>query len=86
MIASPNGGEGVSEAITRAAGLKPVVRHVRINVGMIAPSASVPTGNSTISAGLVNNQKSRLLLQLALATGSDPREVFESTLRSTLYG
>lgn len=52
---------------------------------MIAPSASVPTGNSTISAGLVNNQKSRILLQLALATGADPREVFEATLRSTLY-
>lgn len=85
VIASPNGGEGVSEAIARAAGLKPVVRHVRINVGMIAPSASIPEGNSTISAGLVNNQKSRILLQLALATGADPRVVFESTLRSTLY-
>jgi L-asparaginase len=88
IIASPNGGEGVSEALERAAGLKPVVRHVRINIGMIAPSASVPEegSNSTISAGLVNSHKSRILLQLALATGADPREVFEATLRGTLYG
>jgi L-asparaginase len=86
IMASPNGGEGVSEALDRAAGLKPVVRHVRINIGMIAPSASVPEGNSTISAGLVNSHKSRILLQLALATGADPREVFEATLRGTLYG
>jgi L-asparaginase len=85
VIASPNGGEGVSEALARAASIKPVVRHVRINVGMIAPSASVPEEGSVISAGLVNNQKSRILLQLALATGADPREVFEGTLRSTLY-
>lgn len=88
IMASPNGGEGVSEALARAAGLKPVVRHVRINIGMIAPSASAPEegSNSTISAGLVNSHKSRILLQLALATGADPREVFEATLRGTLYG
>jgi L-asparaginase len=86
IIASPNGGEGVSAALERAAAIKPVVRHVRINIGMIAPSAGTPAANSTISAGLVNNQKSRILLQLALATGADPREVFESTLRGALYG
>jgi L-asparaginase len=52
---------------------------------MIAPSPEVPTGNSTISAGLVSNQKSRIMLQLALATGADPRDVFETTLRQALY-
>jgi L-asparaginase len=85
-MASPNGGEGVSEALARAAAMMPVVRHVRINIGMIAPSAGTPEANSTISAGLVNSHKSRILLQLALATAADPREVFESTLRGTLYG
>jgi L-asparaginase len=53
---------------------------------MIAPEATVPEGNATISAGLVNTQKSRILLQLALATGADPRKVFEATLRGTLFG
>jgi L-asparaginase len=86
IMASPNGGEGVSEALARAASMMPVVRHVRINIGMIAPSAGTPEANSTISAGLVNSHKSRILLQLALATGADPREVFESTLKGTLYG
>jgi len=86
VIASPNGGIGVSEAIARASSLKPVVRHVRINVGMIAPSEVAPTGNATISAGLVQTQKSRIMLQLALATGADPRDVFETTLRDALFG
>ena len=62
----------------------PIVRHVRINVGMIAPS-SEPNEGGVISSGLVNNQKSRIQLQLALATGADPRSVFEDTLREELY-
>lgn len=69
---------------TIASGI-PVVRHVRINVGMIAPSP-VPNNASVISSGLVNNQKSRIQLQLALATGADPRSVFEDALRDELYG
>jgi len=84
VIASPNGGVGASEAISEVAGLVPVVRHVRINVGMIAPSETYGA-NSTIAAGLVNSQKSRIQLQLALATGADPREVFEEPLRGILY-
>ena len=86
IIASPNGGTGVQQAIDRASSLKPVVRHVRINVGMIAPSEIVPTGNATISAGLVQTQKSRIMLQLALATGADPRDVFETKMRDALFG
>lgn len=82
----PNGGNGVDAAIrsTIAAGI-PIVRHVRINVGMIAPSVT-PSNTSVISSGLVNNQKSRIQLQLALATGADPRAVFEDVLREELYG
>lgn len=87
VLASPNGGVGTEAIIAEVAGAIPVVRHVRINVGMIAPSAQAPTsGNSTISSGLVNNQKSRIQLQLALATGADPRETFEEPLRGILYG
>lgn len=87
VIASPSGGVGADAAITAVAKKMPVVRHVRINVGMIAPSASKPKAGEgrVISAGLVNHQKSRIQLQLALATGADPREVFEEPLRSTLY-
>lgn len=88
VIASPNGGVGADAAISRAAGKMPVVRHVRINVGAIAPSvrAPAPGVNATISSGLVNNQKSRIQLQLALATGADPRESFEEPFRTILYG
>ncbi len=87
VIASPNGGVGADAAIAKVAEQIPVVRHVRINVGMIAPSAQAPTAsNTTISSGLVNNQKSRIQLMLALATGADPRETFEEPLRSVLYG
>lgn len=88
ILASPNGGEGANAIISRVAGAIPVVRHVRINVGMIAPSASAPAAgtNATISSGLINSQKSRIMLQLALATGADPRETFEEPLRSILYG
>jgi L-asparaginase len=86
VLASPNGGVGAEAIIARVAEQVPVVRHVRINVGMIAPSAEAPTANNvTISSGLVNNQKSRIQLQLALATGADPRETFEEPLRSILY-
>jgi L-asparaginase len=52
---------------------------------MIAPSVQ-PSNTSVISSGLVNNQKSRIQLQLALATGADPRAVFEDVLREELYG
>jgi L-asparaginase len=84
-MTGPNGGEGVSEAITEIvkSGI-PIVRHVRINVGMIAPSAT-PSNTSAISSGLINNQKSRIMLQLALSTGADPRSVFEDVLRDELY-
>jgi L-asparaginase len=84
--AGPNGGVGVDSAITDAisSGI-PIVRHVRINVGMIAPSET-PRNGSVISSGLINNQKSRIQLQLALATGADPRAVFEDALREELYG
>jgi L-asparaginase len=86
VLASPNGGVGVDSAITDAisSGI-PIVRHVRINVGMIAPSET-PRNGSVISSGLINNQKSRIQLQLALATGADPRAVFEDALREELYG
>jgi L-asparaginase len=101
VLASPNGGVGADAAIARVAGQIPIVRHVRINVGMIAPSENVPTGNSTISSGesdatrfnphanhvgLINNQKSRIQLMLALATGANPRQSFEEPLRTILYG
>lgn len=56
------------------------------NVGMTAPIEGQSKANSTIAGGLVNNQKSRILLQLALATGKDPREVFEGVLRKVLWG
>jgi L-asparaginase len=84
--AGPNGGVGVDSAITEtiSSGI-PIVRHVRINVGMIAPSET-PRNGSVISSGLINNQKSRIQLQLALATGADPRAVFEDALREELYG
>lgn len=87
ILASPNGGPE-DELIAQVAGAIPVVRHVRINVGMIAPGASAPEPgvNATISSGLVNNQKSRIQLMLALATGADPRETFEEPLRGILYG
>lgn len=52
VLASPNGGVGADAAISRVAGQIPIVRHVRINVGMIAPGATIPTGNSTISSGM----------------------------------
>jgi L-asparaginase len=52
---------------------------------MIAPSET-PRNGSVISSGLINNQKSRIQLQLALATGADPRAVFEDALREELYG
>jgi L-asparaginase/Glu-tRNA(Gln) amidotransferase subunit D len=51
---------------------------------MIAPSAT-PSNTSAISSGLINNQKSRIMLQLALSTGADPRSVFEDVLRDELY-
>lgn len=86
ILASPNGGVGTGAIIARVAESIPVVRHVRINVGMIAPSASEPQANSTIASGLINSQKSRIMLQLALATGADPRETFEQPLKSILYG
>jgi L-asparaginase len=87
VLASPNGGVGADAIIAQVAEQIPVVRHVRINVGMIAPSQVEPTAkNVTISSGLVNNQKSRIQLMLALATGADPRETFEEPLRSVLYG
>jgi hypothetical protein len=86
LSSGPNGGQGVDAAIaeTIKSGI-PIVRHVRINVGMIAPSAT-PSNTSAISSGLINNQKSRIMLQLALATGADPRAVFEDVLRDELYG
>ena len=87
ILASPNGGVGADAIIARVAEQIPVVRHVRINVGMIAPAAVAPTAkNVTISSGLINNQKSRIQLQLALATGADVRESFEEPLRGILYG
>ena len=86
VLASPNGGVGASEIIAEVAAKIPVVRHVRINVGMIAPSEGEPQEGSVISSGLINSQKSRIMLQLALATGADPRETFEEPLRSILYG
>ena len=65
----------------------PVVLAWRVNNGLVGPEAVAPTGdNTTISAGLVNSHKSRILLQLALATGADPRDTFETQLRDTLYG
>ena len=86
ILASPNGGVGADTIIADVASKIPVVRHVRINVGMIAPSAGAPREGSVISSGLINSQKSRIMLQLALATGADPRETFEEPLRSILYG
>jgi L-asparaginase len=86
VLASPNGGVGANEIIAQVAAAIPVVRHVRINVGMIAPSAGEAEEGSVISSGLINSQKSRIMLQLALATGADPRETFEEPLKSILYG
>lgn len=86
ILASPNGGVGADTIIASVASKIPVVRHVRINVGMIAPSAGQPREGSVISSGLINSQKSRIMLQLALATGADPRETFEEPLRTILYG
>jgi L-asparaginase len=69
---------------TIAAGI-PIIRHVRTNLGMIAPSAQ-PDYTISIRSGLINCQKARIQLQLALATGADPRAAFEDVLRKELYG
>jgi L-asparaginase len=89
VIAMPDGnGVANNEAVIgRVAAQMPVVRHFRINNGMVAPQAIRPSNtNETISSGLVNTHKSRIMLQLALATGANVRTVFEEPLRSILYG
>jgi L-asparaginase len=86
IVPGPDGAGLNDEVIDRVAGQIPVVLAWRVNNGLVGPDAVAPEGNSTISAGLVNSHKSRILLQLALATGKDPRDVFEAQLRQTLYG
>lgn len=88
ILAMPDGSGAANNevAIARVAAQIPVVRHFRINNGMVAPQAVRPShANETISSGLVNTHKSRIMLQLALATGANVRDTFEEPLRSILY-